>query len=92
LVNTVFSDQPKSELSIVEIHENSTLVDSSIPETISYNFDVKPILSDKCYKCHGPDPSSVQADFRLDISNDWYRPSMENDKKKDHKSRRSIKK
>jgi hypothetical protein len=82
LVNTVFSDQPKSELSIVEIHENSTLVDSSIPENISYNFDVKPILSDKCYKCHGPDPSSVQADFRLDISNDWYRPSMENDKKK----------
>ncbi len=28
-----------------------------IPEEISFNFHVKPILSDKCFICHGPDPS-----------------------------------
>ena len=26
-----------------------------IPETIDFNFHVKPILSDRCYTCHGPD-------------------------------------
>ncbi|HRP58156.1 hypothetical protein, partial [Agriterribacter sp.] len=25
------------------------------PDAISYNFQVRPILSDKCYACHGPD-------------------------------------
>ena len=24
-------------------------------DTVNYNRDVRPILSDKCYKCHGPD-------------------------------------
>ena len=37
-----------------------------VPEKISYNFDVKPILSDKCYTCHGPDEEARQADLRLD--------------------------
>ena len=40
--------------------------DTAIPEVISYNFDVKPILSDKCYACHGPDQEALQANLRLD--------------------------
>ncbi|MEL0263322.1 MAG: DUF1549 domain-containing protein, partial [Flavobacteriaceae bacterium] len=39
--------------------------DTAIPEVISYNFDVKPILSDKCYACHGPDQEALQANLRL---------------------------
>jgi uncharacterized membrane protein len=81
-VKTYFSHQPKSEVSILENEfDDSFEKNISLPETVSYNFDVKPILSDKCYKCHGPDPNSVQADFRLDISEDWYRKSMENENK-----------
>ena len=26
-----------------------------LPEKVSYNFHIRPILSDKCFKCHGPD-------------------------------------
>ena len=37
-----------------------------LPEVVSYNFDVKPILSDKCYTCHGPDQEARQANLRLD--------------------------
>src|ERR1700748_46909 len=38
-----------------------------VPDTISYNFNIRPILSDKCFKCHGPDANKRQAGLRLDI-------------------------
>ena len=33
---------------------------------VTYNFDVKPILSDRCYHCHGPDKGKRKGDLRLD--------------------------
>lgn len=33
---------------------------------ISYNQDIRPILSDRCFKCHGPDAENQKSDFRLD--------------------------
>ena len=37
-----------------------------VPETIDYIFHVKPILSDRCYLCHGPDDGTREAGLRLD--------------------------
>ena len=34
---------------------------------VDFNFQVKPILSDKCFACHGPDLQSLKADLRLDL-------------------------
>src|SRR5579862_4757438 len=34
--------------------------------SIEFNRDVRPILSDKCYTCHGPDAKSKNVPFRLD--------------------------
>ena len=34
---------------------------------VSYNREIRPLLSDKCFSCHGPDVSKVKAGLRLDI-------------------------
>ena len=39
----------------------------NLPDQLDYNLHVKPILSDKCFACHGPDPGKRKAELRLDI-------------------------
>ncbi|GAA5494462.1 hypothetical protein Rhal01_00623 [Rubritalea halochordaticola] len=44
----------------------SSVNPSQSGELISYNFHVRPILSDKCFFCHGPDEKNNKAGLRLD--------------------------
>jgi mono/diheme cytochrome c family protein len=41
---------------------------------LSYNRDVRPILVDNCFACHGPDSASRQADLRIDREADATAP------------------
>lgn len=43
-----------------------------LPEQIDFNFHVRPILSDRCFACHGPDKKARKADLRLDIEADLF--------------------
>ena len=43
------------------------LLGATSAETIDYNRQIQPILADKCYACHGPDPKTRKAGLRLDV-------------------------
>ena len=43
-----------------------------IPDKVGYNLHIRPILSDKCFSCHGPDANKRQAGLRLDVAESAY--------------------
>jgi hypothetical protein len=59
-------------------HSSGGSTNEQMPDTISYNFNIRPILSDKCFKCHGPDASHREADLRLDIAESAYNALKDN--------------
>ena len=45
----------------------ATMHVASAAEPLRYNRDIRPILSDNCFACHGPDKANRKADLRLDV-------------------------
>jgi hypothetical protein len=41
---------------------------SRLSAKVDFNYQIKPLLSDRCYKCHGPDEKARKAKLRLDTS------------------------
>ncbi len=52
--------------------EKALISGNAVPQVIDYNFHVRPILSDKCFACHGPDEKQRKADLRLDTPEGAY--------------------
>jgi hypothetical protein len=44
----------------------------AIPDKISYNWDVRPILAQNCFSCHGHDAGMRKASLRLDVAEAAY--------------------
>ena len=48
-----------------------------LKQPLDYNQHIKPILSDKCFACHGPDQAKREAGLRLDVPEAAYAPLPE---------------
>jgi hypothetical protein len=53
-----------------------------LPDKVSYNFHIRPILSDRCFKCHGPDAKQRKANLRLDTEEGLYKSLREDSTRK----------
>ena len=62
----------------VELPQDVEQAYNALPKKLDYNIDVKPILSDKCFACHGPDKAKQKAGLRLDIAKFAYAGLPEN--------------
>src|SRR6478752_9658618 len=41
-------------------------------DSVDYNLHIRPILSDRCFKCHGPDANQRKSNLRLDTPEGAY--------------------
>lgn len=58
--------------STIEKPADVLAAEALLPPTIDYNLHVKPILSDRCFACHGPDQAKQEAGLRLDTPDGAY--------------------
>ncbi|SHG70734.1 PSD1 and planctomycete cytochrome C domain-containing protein [Flagellimonas flava] len=49
-----------------------------VPDSIDFSFHIKPILSDRCFACHGPDKNAVEGGLSLNKPEDAYAAIGEN--------------
>lgn len=62
---------------LVSLNENT----KALPEKVDFTFDVKPIISDRCFKCHGPDKNAIEGGLSLNTPEDAFKALGE---KQDH--------
>ncbi len=60
--------------------ESVEMAMDELPEQLDFNIHVKPILSDNCFSCHGPDEAARQGGVRLDLAEAAFTPSEESGK------------
>ena len=53
-----------------ELPDEIAMHSDQLPAQIDYNIHVKPILSDRCFTCHGNDKNKLKAGLRLDNEED----------------------
>lgn len=55
-----------SALIVLQLSGISGVLSATQPDGVDFSADVRPILSNHCFACHGPDPVHRAADLRLD--------------------------
>ncbi|MBX2916118.1 MAG: PSD1 domain-containing protein [Cyclobacteriaceae bacterium] len=53
-----------TSLLLVDCQQSGSI--TGVRDSVDYNLHIRPILSDRCFKCHGPDANQRKANLRLD--------------------------
>ncbi len=61
-------------MTAIRIAALSVLPFVAFGQQVSFDRDIRPIMSDTCFRCHGPDVSSRMANMRLDIREEALKP------------------
>lgn len=48
--------------------------ETKLPDVVEFNRHIRPIMSNTCFKCHGPDVKNNKSDVRLDLPESAYAP------------------
>lgn len=70
-----FSQGPGSK--DIKVPADVAMEIAKLPVQLDYNRHVKPVLSDKCFACHGPDKAKQKAGLRLDLPKGAFGPLPE---------------
>jgi Protein of unknown function (DUF1553)/Protein of unknown function (DUF1549)/Concanavalin A-like lectin/glucanases superfamily/Planctomycete cytochrome C len=66
VITHVVNKLGKSFASVLLVLLGQQLQAASLPDKVDFHFHVKPILSDRCFACHGPDEKARKGKLRLD--------------------------
>jgi hypothetical protein len=67
-----FAHKPKMSLRC-SIHCVLFAASTALAPAVSFTKEVLPILSDKCFHCHGPDKEKREAGLRLDVGEEAFK-------------------
>src|SRR3954471_7781654 len=74
LMHAIVASTRKGRLLLAMLSGLALLLGSHLPvqaqARVEYNRDVRPILTENCFHCHGPDSASRKAGLRLDQRED----------------------
>lgn len=63
----------KDAVKTTEIGIDQIAETKAIPKEVDFSLHIKPILSDRCFKCHGPDKNAVEGNLSLHTAEEAYK-------------------
>ena len=54
--------------------KNDSDATPALPDEVDFNFHIKPIISDRCFKCHGPDKAKQESELGLNTEQGFFKP------------------
>ncbi len=50
---------------------------ATLPDLVDFNYHIKPIISDRCFKCHGPDKAKQESELGLNSEAGFFKTLMD---------------